>query len=153
MVQQAWEHWLGLGGPAGFVLGGGEPAEGAVRPARVVLDPPGLDDDLGFQHGAELLDVEQLVACPAVERLDAGVLPRRAGLDADGPRPRQAAPVPQGPGDELGPLSIRRKAGAPRSATSASMTATRSSAVQVRPTRMASVGGQEEMSRRVRLDV
>ncbi len=42
----------------------------------VVLDAPGLDDDLGFVQGSEFLDVEELVAGAAVEALREGVLPR-----------------------------------------------------------------------------
>jgi hypothetical protein len=33
-----------------------------MRSVGVVLDPPRLDDDLGLEQGAELFDVEQLVA-------------------------------------------------------------------------------------------
>ena len=106
-------------------------------PVCVVLDTPGLDDDLGFEEGAELLDVEQLVAHPAIERLDVGVLPRGAGLDVDGPRPGEAAPVRSAQAMSSGPLSILRWPGAPRWATRASMTASSSSAPQVRPTRIA----------------
>ena len=44
----------------------------------VELDTPGLDNDSGLVQGSELLGVEQLVATPAVERLDEGVLPGAA---------------------------------------------------------------------------
>ena len=50
----------------------------------------------------ELGDVEQFVADPAVERLDPGVLPRGSGFDVDGAESREAAPVPQTPGDQFG---------------------------------------------------
>jgi len=67
---------LAFGDPCGAGLGGGEPAECAVGPVGVVLDPPCFDNDLRFEERAELLDVEQLVARTAVEALDPGVLPR-----------------------------------------------------------------------------
>lgn len=43
-----------------------------MRPLGVVLDAPGLHDDLGFEQGSELVDVEELVAGAAVERLREG---------------------------------------------------------------------------------
>jgi hypothetical protein len=55
-----------------------------VRPVGVVLDASGLGEDLGLQERGELLGVQQLVAHPAVEALDEGVLPGRAGLDVGG---------------------------------------------------------------------
>jgi hypothetical protein len=69
----------------------------------VVLLPVG-DEDLGLGEAAELLDGEQLVANPGVERLDVGVLPRRAGLDVGGPGLRETAPVAQRVRGELGPV-------------------------------------------------
>jgi len=54
------------------VLAGGQSVEGGVRPVGVVLHSPSLDQHLGFGERAELLDVEQFVADPAVERLDVG---------------------------------------------------------------------------------
>ena len=62
---------------------------------RVVLDPPFLDHDLRLEQRTELLDRQQFVAQPAVERLDVRVLPGRARLDVAGPRPRGVAPVAQ----------------------------------------------------------
>jgi hypothetical protein len=50
----------------------GEAAEGGVGPVGVVLDPPGLNHDLGHGQAGELLEVEQLVADSSVERLDIG---------------------------------------------------------------------------------
>jgi len=43
---------------------------------HVVVDPPVLDQHLGFEQGVEAVTVEELVTEPAVERLDPGVLPR-----------------------------------------------------------------------------
>ncbi len=61
MVQLLRERWL-VDGPLLGVLGGSQATEGGVGPVGVVLDAPGLDNDLGLEEGAELLDVEQLVA-------------------------------------------------------------------------------------------
>jgi hypothetical protein len=48
---------------------------GAVGPLTVVVDPPGLQEDLGLQDAGEELAVEVLVSQASVERLDPGVLP------------------------------------------------------------------------------
>ncbi len=61
-----------------------------MRPVGVVLGPPALDNDLGLQQGAELLDVEQLVTYPAVEALDEGVPPTAI------PAPCRPSPCPPG---------------------------------------------------------
>jgi hypothetical protein len=52
-----------------------------VRPDRVVVAPPALDDDLGLAQGVEDFTIEQLVAEASVEALDVAVLPRTARLD------------------------------------------------------------------------
>jgi hypothetical protein len=41
----------------------------------VVLDPPVLDQQPGLEQAVEGLDSQQLVAEPAAEALDVGVLP------------------------------------------------------------------------------
>jgi hypothetical protein len=51
-----------FGGPCGAYFGGCESIEGAVGSARVVLDSPCLDNDLGFEQRGELLDVQEFVA-------------------------------------------------------------------------------------------
>jgi hypothetical protein len=56
-------------------LGGGELAVGAVGSVLVVVDAPVLDEYLGFAEAVEGPAVEELVAEPAVERFDPGVLP------------------------------------------------------------------------------
>jgi len=43
-----------------------------------------LDDELRLGDRAELLDVQQFVSQPAVDRLDVGILPWAAGLDVGG---------------------------------------------------------------------
>src|SRR6516225_7831402 len=55
-----------------------------VRPDRVVVAPPALDDDLGLAESVEDFAVEQLVAKASVEALDVAVLPGAAPLDVGG---------------------------------------------------------------------
>ena len=57
--------------------GGALTGTAAVRALRVVLDPPVLEQHLRLEQAVELLDGQELVAQPAVERLDVWVLPRR----------------------------------------------------------------------------
>ena len=56
--------------PALGVGSRGEPAQTAMRALRVVLDPPVLEQHLRLKQAVELLDGQELVAQPAVERLD-----------------------------------------------------------------------------------
>ena len=81
-----------------------EPAQAAVRALRVVLDPPVLDQHLRLEQAVELLDGQELVAQPAVERLDEWVFPRRTGFDVAAARTAEPAPVAQRVGRELGPV-------------------------------------------------
>ncbi len=67
--------------PLGSELGWGEVAVGGVRPIRVVVLTPVLDEDLGFEQRIEVPKVQQLVTHPTVERLNPSVLPRRPGVD------------------------------------------------------------------------
>jgi hypothetical protein len=55
-----------------------------MRPDRVVVAPPALDDDSGLSERVEDFAVEQLVAKARVEALDVTVLPRTAPLDVSG---------------------------------------------------------------------
>ena len=57
-------HWwrVAVGGAGGTYLRGGESTERAVWPVGVVLDPPGLGNDVGFEERPELFDVEEFVA-------------------------------------------------------------------------------------------
>lgn len=68
-----------FGGPCVADFGRGESTESAVRSVGVVLDPPGLDNDLGFEERTELFDVQQLVTHATVEALDVGVSHRLPG--------------------------------------------------------------------------
>src|SRR6266480_3273454 len=54
-----------------------------MRPDRVVVASPALDDDLGLAQSVEDLAVEQLIAKASVEALDVAVLPRAAALDEE----------------------------------------------------------------------
>ena len=56
-------------------LVGCEVAVRAVRSVGVVVDAPVLDEDLSFEQVVEVPAVEELVAEPAVEAFDPGVLP------------------------------------------------------------------------------
>ena len=51
VVQLLWECWLVSGGPGLGELAGGEVAVGAVGSVVVVVDPPVLDEHLGFEAG------------------------------------------------------------------------------------------------------
>src|SRR5215831_15727522 len=72
-----------------------------VRPDRVVVPPPALDDDLGLAESVEDFAVEQLVAQASVEALDVAVLPGAASLDVGGLGTDNRDPFLHGLGDEL----------------------------------------------------
>src|SRR6476469_2183723 len=55
-----------------------------MRPDRVVVASPALDDDLRLADSVENLAVEQLIAKAGVETLDVAVLPGAAPLDVGG---------------------------------------------------------------------
>ena len=114
-------------------LEGRELTERRVWSVGVVLDPEVLGQHLGFEQRLEGLDVEQLVAQLAVERLDERVLPRAARLDVDGAGRREPTPVPQRVGGELGAVVHAQELGCrPLGGHEASRTATVSSAVMER---------------------
>jgi hypothetical protein len=97
-----------LPGPGLGELVGGESSQGRVGTVGVVLDSPVLDNDVGLAEVGEVFDVEQLVTDPAVEGLDEGVLPGRAGLDVGTGGAREPAPLAQSQAISSGPLSILR---------------------------------------------
>ena len=68
----------------------------------VVVDAPVLDEHLSLGERLEELPREQLVADPRAEGLDVGVLPRRSWLDVARSGAREATPVAQGVGRQLG---------------------------------------------------
>ena len=117
----------------------GEPAQAAVRALRVVLGPPVLEQHLRLEQAVELLDGQELVAQPAVERLDVWILPRRAGLDVAAACAGEPAPVARALAVNSGPLSQRMYAGAvPRRATIPSSVEAVASAVMLLATTIAS---------------
>src|SRR5258708_18368462 len=64
-------------------LGGGQVAQGAMRPALIILDSPLLDNDPGFQQRAKNFPIYTFLAYFVVEALDEGLLPRRPSLHVD----------------------------------------------------------------------
>jgi hypothetical protein len=99
--------WLLVVEPGLGELGGAESALGRVWPVQVVVDAPVFEKDPGLEERVEELPVEELVAEPAVERFDPGVLPWRAGVDEHGVGAVEPAPVGDCVGDELGPVMKR----------------------------------------------
>ena len=88
----------------------GEPVEAAVRALRVVLDPPVLDQHLRLHQAVELLNGQELVAQPAVERLHLWVLPRHAKLDVAAARTAEPA---RGSSNSLARLGRTRTSNCP----------------------------------------
>src|SRR5262249_12930359 len=72
-----------------------------MRPDRVVVAPPALDDGSGLLERVEDFAVEQLVAKARVEALDVTVLPRTAPLDVSGLGADSCDPFLHGLGDKL----------------------------------------------------
>src|SRR6266404_1445526 len=85
-------------------LRGGHVAERAVRPNRIVVQAPGFDDLACVSQAEEPVLVETLVAEPAVETLDVGILIRLARLDEVQPDAWGVGPCIEGPADELGSI-------------------------------------------------
>src|SRR5579884_2744067 len=86
-------------------------AQSRVRPARVVVHPPSLDQDLRLPNRAEHLSFQNLIPELAIERFHIAVLPLRAWGDVgrlgpDHPRTALAA--------NSGPLSERMCSDTPR---------------------------------------
>jgi hypothetical protein len=71
------------------------------------------DHDARFEHGAEQLAVEDLVAHRAVEALDVGVLLRRCLLDEDLSTPRWDSQSASSAEMNSRPLSERSRFGRP----------------------------------------
>jgi hypothetical protein len=74
-------------------LGRRQAAERAVQANVIAFIPPIGQHDLEPEQGVELPTVEHLVTESAVERLDPGVLPRRARIAEYGFRTAEPAPV------------------------------------------------------------
>src|SRR5215210_631587 len=72
-----------------------------MRPDRVVVTTPTLDDDLRLTQAVEDLAIEQLVPEAGIEALDVAVLPRAARSDVGGLGSDRGDPLLDGLGDEL----------------------------------------------------
>jgi hypothetical protein len=72
-----------------------------VRPYRVVVPTPALDDHLRFLQGVEDLSFQQLIPELRVEALAIAVLPGATRLNVSRLRPDRANPGPNRFGDEL----------------------------------------------------
>src|SRR5262249_28320765 len=94
-----------------------EIVEARMRPYFVVVPSPTLDDDLCFGTRAEPFEAEALVAEFAVEAFRDAILPRLARLDQRGADAGATIHDSSAFDTNSGPLSLRRKAGAPRSLT------------------------------------
>ena len=101
-------------------LVGGEVAVGGVRSVDVVVDPPVLDDHLGFEEAVEAPAVEELVAEAAVERFDPPFCQGDPGSMKIDPTPLNLHQSATASAMNSGPLSKRTNAGAPRSHASRS---------------------------------
>lgn len=110
------QRWSPRGAPCPEGQGGGRCRRAlpqrAVRPERVVLFPPPLDDYLRLPERVEQLPVQLLIPHLAVKALAVAVLPGRARLDEQRLHADLAEPVPHDMGSELGaivrPDEIRR---------------------------------------------
>src|SRR5207245_10062392 len=85
-------------------LRGGHVAEGAVRPNCIVVQAPGFDDLARLSQAEEPVLIETLVAEPAGEALDVGILVWFAGLDEVQPDALRVGPRIERSADELGSI-------------------------------------------------
>jgi hypothetical protein len=82
-------------------LGRGQVAQGAMRPALIILDSPLFDNDAGFQQRAKDFPIQTFIAQLVMEALDEGLLPRRPWLDVDGFDVVIGHPISDSVSDEL----------------------------------------------------
>jgi hypothetical protein len=73
-----------------------------MRPDRIVMAPPAIDEHLSLVECREFLAFEQLVSELGVEALAIAVLPWRSRLDVKRLDAEPGEQGPQIPGDELG---------------------------------------------------
>src|SRR4028118_1243680 len=71
---KGWHEHLRSGWPV---------AQRGMRPDRIEVPSPALDDDLSLPQGVEDLPIQQLVPEARVETLDETILPRRAARDEE----------------------------------------------------------------------
>jgi len=75
-----------------------------VRPNRIVVQAPGFDDLARLSQAEKPVLVETLVAEPAVEALDVGILVWLAELDEVQPDALRVGPRIERSAGELGPI-------------------------------------------------
>jgi hypothetical protein len=95
-----------------------------VGPNGIVVHAPGLDDCARLGQAEKPVLIETLVAEPAIEAFDVGVLVRLARVDEMQPNTVGVRPGVEGPADEFGPLSVISIFGVPRVSTSRWRTST-----------------------------
>jgi hypothetical protein len=94
-----------------------------VRASLVVVCPPFFDDLASVSEGEEPVFVQALVAQPAVEALDVGVLDGLAGIDEAQANTVLIGPLVEGLAGQLGAVVESISAGAaPRSSITRSST-------------------------------
>src|ERR1700751_2798749 len=72
-----------------------------MRPVLIIFVSPLLQNESGFQQGAEDLSVQAFVAQLVVEAFDIGLFPRRSGSDISAFDPLALEPVLNRLGNEL----------------------------------------------------
>src|SRR5260370_28211450 len=85
-----------------LALRGGHVAEGTVGPDGIIVHAPGLDDLARVSQAEKPVLVQALVAEPAIETLDVGILIRLARVDEGQPNAAGVDPRIQPPGGALG---------------------------------------------------
>ena len=72
-----------------------------MRPTLIILDPPGFDNDSGFQQRAKDFPVQTFISQLIMEALDEGLFPGCSRLDVDGFDLVVGHPISDGVGDKL----------------------------------------------------
>jgi hypothetical protein len=93
-----------------------------MRTHLVVMAPPSFDDHLRFGSRSKPLEAQALVAEFAIEAFRDAVLPGLPGSINAVPMPWATIQDNRALDTNSGPLSLRRKAGAPRALTSCDST-------------------------------
>ena len=96
---------------AGCKLHRCEAAQAAVRPAGVVVDPPGLEDPAGVLLAHEQMLVQALVTQPADEALGKAILHRLARRDVMPVNAALLLPGQDRVRGQLGAVARREQAG------------------------------------------
>src|SRR5215217_5821741 len=92
---KGWDEHLRSGWPV---------AQRGMRPDRIEVPSPALDDDLSLPQGVEYLPIQQLVPEARIETLDEPILPRRAARDVGRLGSDRRNPLLHGLGHELRPI-------------------------------------------------